>query len=65
MDLENNNDEIYLIPSDVDILNLIKRNPSLLSHTNYIKIRYINIIEKLNNNTFINNKLNGYSIAIC
>jgi hypothetical protein len=58
-------DEIYNTPSDIDILNLIKRNSNLLTTNNYIKIRYINIIEKLDNNTFINNQLNGHNIAIC
>ena len=58
-------DEIYNTPTDIDILNLIKRNSNLLMTNNYIKIRYINIIEKLDNNTFINNQLNGHSIAIC
>ena len=61
----NEDDEIYNTPSDVDILNLIKRNSNLLTTNNYIKIRYINIIEKLDNNTFIHNQLNGHNIAIC
>ena len=58
-------DEIYNTPTDIDILNLIKRNSNLLMTNNYIKIRYINIIEKLDNNTFINNPLNRHCIAIC
>ena len=57
------NYEAYIIPTDADILRIVKHSPELLHESNYIKRRYNEIIKILNSLTIINNNITTYNIS--
>ena len=57
------NYENMIIPTDADILQIIKHSQELLQDSSYIKRRYNEIIKILNSLTIINNDITIYDIS--
>ena len=57
------NYENMIIPTDADILQIIKHSPELLQYSSYVKRRYNEIIKILNSLTIINNDITIYDIS--
>lgn len=58
------NNILYSIPNDADILKIILDSPELLKENNYIKQRYNTIINNLNKLTLTNYDICFNDIAI-